>query len=158
MTEHNEVSVAHMSMIQGIITRLETNCFTLKALAMTLAVALLALVGSIKNASWVYPLAGCLPVCVFWIVDAQYLRLGRCFRRLFDAVRKREVNEPFNMDIGPYMRAEQSTIRIAFSWSVSWYYASVLAVFLFVTIYFLCITKEATNGEKVLLQLPLHTR
>lgn len=146
MTEHNEVSIAHMSMIQGIITRLETNCFTLKAVAMTLAVALLAFVGSIKNPNWVYPLAGCLPVCVFWIMDAQYLRLGRCFRRLFGAVRKHEVNEPFIMDISPYMREERSTMRIAFSWSVFWYYASILTVFLFVTIYFLCIIKEATNG------------
>ena len=31
-----------MSMIQGIFTRLETNSFTLKALAMTLATAVLA--------------------------------------------------------------------------------------------------------------------
>jgi len=42
MDKHDKISIAHMSMIQGIFTRLETNSFTLKALAMTLATAVLA--------------------------------------------------------------------------------------------------------------------
>lgn len=48
MDKYHEVSIAHISMIEGIITRLETNAFTLKALAMTLATAVLALVGLLK--------------------------------------------------------------------------------------------------------------
>ena len=42
MTEYNDASIAHMTMIQGVISRLETNALTLKALAMTLATAVLA--------------------------------------------------------------------------------------------------------------------
>jgi len=72
MDKHDEVSIAHMTMIQGVVTRLETNSFTLKAIAMTLAVAVLAFTGSVKNPNWVYPLSGCLPVIVFWIMDAKY--------------------------------------------------------------------------------------
>ena len=70
MAEHNEKTIAHMNMIQGVITRLETNCFTLKAMAMTMAAALLAFLGSIENPNWVYPAAVCLPVVVFWAMDA----------------------------------------------------------------------------------------
>lgn len=136
MIEHSEISIAHMSMIQGIITRLETNAFTLKALAMTLATAVLAFSGSVKNPSWVYPLAGCFPVLIFWIMDAKYLRLGRLFRHLFNAVRLGEVIEPFNMNIQPYFDREQSVLRIAFSWSVFWFYFSIIGAFAIVSFYF----------------------
>ena len=136
MDKHDEVSIAHMSMIQGIVTRLETNSFTLKALAMTLATAVLAFSGSVKNPSFVYPLAGCFPVLVFWIMDAKYLRLGRLFRRLFDSVRLGNVASPFSMDIRPYKKEEQSVIRVACSWSVCWFYLAILIAFTIVSLYF----------------------
>ena len=137
MDKHDELSISHMSMIQDIITRIETNAFTLKALAMTLATAALAFSGSVKNPSWVYPLAGCFPVIIFWIMDAKYLRLGRLFRHLFNAVRLKEVSEPFEMNIKPYSDKEQSVLRIAFSWSVLWFYLSIVVAFTIVSCYFL---------------------
>jgi len=129
MEKHDDVSIAHMSMIQGVVTRLETNSFTLKALAMTLAAAVLAFSGSVKEPNWIYPLAGCLPVLVFWIMDAKYLWLGRLFRSLYDAVRLGKVNDPFSMNIKPFMEDEQKVIRIAFSWSVCWFYLSIIVAF-----------------------------
>lgn len=132
----SETTIAHMSMIQGVITRLESNCFTLKALAMTLAVAILAFLGSVQKPNWVYPVAGCFPVVVFWIMDAQYLRLGRLFRRLFNAVRKGEVDEPFSMNFKAYEKDEQSALRIAFSWSILWFYFSILGTFAVVSFIF----------------------
>lgn len=129
MKEINDISIAHMSMIQGVVTRLETNSFTLKTLAMTLAVAILAFAASVKNPSWIYLLSGYLPILVFWIMDAQYLRLGRLFRHLFNAVRIGEVQEPFSMNIKPYFQAEKSTLIIAFSWSICWFYLSIIVAF-----------------------------
>ena len=123
MKNYDEATIAHMAMIQGVITRLETNSFTLKALAMTLAAAVLAFVGSVEKPNWVYSLAGCLPVIVFWIMDAQYLRLGRLFRRLYDAVRQGEVKDPFSMNFKAFEKDEQSTPRIAISWSIFWFYS-----------------------------------
>ena len=146
MSIHGEVSIAHMSMVQGIVTRLETNCFTLKAIAMTLAVALLAFLGSIKNPNWVYPLAGCLPVCVFWIMDAQYQRLGRAFRKLFDEIRLHKIEVPFSMNIDSYLKVGQTILRISVSWSILWYYASILSTFSFISLYFLLSNKEVING------------
>lgn len=129
MTKPDEVAIAHMSMIQGVVTRLETNSFTLKALAMTLATAVLAFTGSVDHPNWIYPIAGCLPVIVFWIMDATYLRLGRLFRRLYDAVRKGKVEEPFSMNIKAYAPDEESVLRIAVSWSICWFYLSILVAF-----------------------------
>jgi len=137
MRDFDEATIAHMNMIQGIVTRLETNCFTLKALAMTLAAALLAFAGSVEKPSWIYALAGSLPVVVFWIMDARYLRLGRLFRHLFTAVRKGDASEPFTMDISSYTKTEQSVLRIAFSWSILWYYAAILVAFLIVGVVFI---------------------
>lgn len=137
MDKYDEVSIAHMSMIQGVITRLETNSFTLKALAMTLAAAVLAFSGSVNNPNWVYPFAGCFPAFIFWIMDAKYLRMGRLFRGLYDSVRLGKTDEPFSMDISPYKKEEQSVLRIAFSWSVCWFYLSIIFVFATVSIKFL---------------------
>lgn len=129
MTKPDDAAIAHMSMIQGVVTRLETNSFTLKALAMTLATAVLAFSGSVKHPNWIYPVAGCLPVVVFWIMDATYLRLGRLFRRLYDAARHGKIEEPFSMNIEGYISDEQSALRIAFSWSICWFYLSILLAF-----------------------------
>ena len=137
MEEHNECTIAHLSMIQGVITRLETNSFTLKALAMTLAAAVLAFMGSLKNPNWIYPLAGCLPVIVFWFMDAKYLRLGRLFRKLFDAVRNHEVKEPFTMNYSLFEKDVQHTLRIAFSWSILWFYLSIFIILLLVSFFLL---------------------
>ena len=136
MSELNDGVVAHLSMIQGVVNRLETNSFTLKALAMTLAAAVLAFLGTVNNPNAAFTAAGSLPVIVFWLMDAQYLRLGRIFRRLYNGVRQGEVKEPFSMDYKLYAKYENSVLRIAFSWSVGWFYGSILVAFLAVS-YFL---------------------
>lgn len=133
---HDEATIAHLTLIQGVITRLETNCFTLKALAMTLAVAVLAFLGSVQKPSWIYPVAGCFPVFVFWIMDAQYLRLGRLFRHLYNGVRLGKAEEPFSMNFKAYEKCEQNTLLIALSWSISWFYFSILATFAVVSLVF----------------------
>ena len=135
MSDIDDGVVAHLSMIQGIVNRLETNSFTLKALAMTLAAAVLAFLGTVKSPNTVFPAAGALPVIVFWLMDAQYLRLGRIFRRLYDAVRQGQVSEQFSMDYKRFAKDEDSVLRIAFSWSVIWFYASILAAFVTISIF-----------------------
>ena len=69
MSELDDGVVAHLSMIQGVVNRLETNSFTLKALAMTLASAVLAFLGAVKNTNAVFTAAGSLPIIVFWLMD-----------------------------------------------------------------------------------------
>ena len=130
MIEFDDKRIAHLGMIQGVVSRLETNSFTLKALAMTLTAAVLAFLGTIEHPSCIYPLAAIIPLIIFWFMDAQYLRLGRLFRRLFDGVRKGEIQEPFTMCIEPYVKDEQSVLRIALSWSIFWFYGTLLVAFL----------------------------
>ena len=147
MGNSNEGMIAHLSMIQGVVNRLETNSFTLKALAMTLASAILAFSGAVKNPNVVFTAAGSLPIIVFWLMDAQYLRLGRIFRRLYNGVRQGEITEPFSMDFQRYSKYEQSTLRIAFSWSVGWFYGAILVAFL--TISYFLLDSTGTGGTTI---------
>lgn len=156
MDEIGNAAIAHMTMIQGVVARLETNSFTLKVLAMTVAAAVLAFTGSVAHPSWTYPLAGCVPVILFWVMDAKYLRLGRLYRRLYDSVRKGMLSDHFSMDTQPFDKDEKSVARIVFSWSVSWFYSAILAALVIVSaIHFRSVEREFAYVSQVFLQFSL---
>ena len=117
-------------MVQNVIMRMASNSFALKVLTGTLTAGVLAFTGAVTDPSPKILLAALVPIVTLWGLDAQYLRLERLFRRLYDAIRRSEVEEPFSMNIAPYTHAEQHVIRIAFSWSVVAFYAPVVFVLL----------------------------
>jgi len=125
-----ESEIAHLGMIQDVVSRMASNSFALKALAMTLASAVLAFSGSVDEPKWMYPLAGMLPQLVFWYLDAKYLRLERLYRRLYDEVRAGQLSSSFSMETSAFKSEVSSTIRIAFSWSVLWFYLFIQSALL----------------------------
>lgn len=127
-SEFGEPELRHLDTIQTVITRLETNTFHIKAIAGTIVAAVLAYAGAIENPSKWLAAAGMVPAVVFWFLDAQYLRLGRLFRKLFDGVRRGEITEPFDMDFTRYNDAVDDVILIAFSWSVMCFYLTLIIV------------------------------
>jgi hypothetical protein len=128
MTEFDPARIAHLQMIQAVITRMAGNSFALKTGAVTLTTGVVALLSAIKNPTGVYVAAGVLPIAMFWWLDAKYLQLERLYRRLYDDVRRGAAGEPFGMDVRPYMREIAGVGRIAWSWSVAGIYAALLAV------------------------------
>ena len=132
MAERNEAEIAHLGMIQGVINRMASNSFSLKALAVTIAAAVIALAGTQQNTSPILSFAGLLPVLVFWLLDAKYLRLEKLYRELFDHVRKGGEIEPFSMRTQAFDKQVPWTIQIAFSWSVVWFYTAVALVLIVV--------------------------
>ena len=127
-SEFGEPELRHLDTIQTVITRLETNTFHIKAIAGTSVAAVLAYAGAIENPSKWLAAAGMVPAVVFWFLDAQYLRLGRLFRMLLDGVRRGEVTEPFDMNFTRYNKIVAAVILIAFSWSVMWFYLTLIIV------------------------------
>src|SRR5215469_5515732 len=83
----DQEKAAHLPMIQGVITRMAFNCFSLKTLAVTLTAAAIAYYGAIANASWLVAAGVWGALFVLWLLDAKYLQLERLFRKLYDAVR-----------------------------------------------------------------------
>ena len=89
----------HLEFVQNVITRMNTNSFQIKAWAVTLVSALLALFASTKNDYFV--LAAIFPAVVLWFLDAYYLMQERKFRGLYDDVaeisEQPKLNKPFAM-------------------------------------------------------------
>lgn len=78
--------LAHLQMIQGVITRMAQNSFSLKGWSVTLVSGLLALSTGVSDKT-ALRLIALLPLAIFWILDGYYLGQERRFRSLYDAVR-----------------------------------------------------------------------
>jgi hypothetical protein len=81
--------VEHLRMIQAVVTRLAGNSFQLKAAAISLVSALGAVAGWQNRLT--APMWGAFAVALlFGYLDTWFLQRERMYRRLFDAVRRRE--------------------------------------------------------------------
>ena len=72
--------IKHLELIQGVINRMAQVSFILKGWTVTLLVALFAVVANSTN--WGLMLFSLTPICIFWGLDAYYLRQERLFRSL----------------------------------------------------------------------------
>jgi len=118
----DEVKIRHLEAIQAIITRQAGNSFALKALTGTITAAVIAYAGATAIPAPGMLVAGILPAFVFWLMDAKYLQQERQFRRLYDAVRRDQIDEPFSMNVVKCVGDADNVMRIACSWSVIWFY------------------------------------
>lgn len=94
----NEKRLKHLELIQGVVTRMGSNLFTLRGWMITLVVGLsVAFLEVGRNELQIILV---LVVLIFWIHDAYFLSLERSYRCLYDKVRKLNEDEiDFSMDI-----------------------------------------------------------
>lgn len=123
--QSESIRIAHLTMLQGVISRMGSNSFTLKALSATFGSAAVAVMASAETPSPYYAVAAIVPMIIFWLMDAQYLRYERAYRNLYDHVRKGEEIEAYSLEATPFMADTASVFRLALSWSVSWYYTAI---------------------------------
>lgn len=114
-------------MAQGVIDRLADNCARMKTWTVTLAAAVLVFAGAAPDPGWPVAAGGCVPVIAFWAMDARYLRLERCYRKLYEAVAAGGEVAPFDLDWCPHAAGVASVWSVALSWSVAAFYAPLLA-------------------------------
>ncbi len=122
-------TIKHLELIQGVINRMAQVSFILKGWAVTLVVALLAVVANTTN-SW-YGLLGLLPALVFWAIDAYYLRQERLFRRLYDRVRLGPGHSgipTFSMDTSVVSSDVDQWWRTLSSWALIGVYGTLSAI------------------------------
>ena len=127
MDELSEKHIAHLGMIQGVINRMAANSFALKALAVTIAAAIIAITGTQQNVPSSVSYVGLFPVLVFWLMDAKYLRLERLYRKLYDHIRQGRKFEAFSMSTKMFEKCVSHSLMIAVSWSVVWFYLAISA-------------------------------
>jgi len=128
MNGESQHMVAYLQMVQGIITRMAGNSAQMKTWAVSLVTAAYVFSGVSTDPHWLIGAGGCIPVVAFWAMDARYLHLERCYRRLYEAVRAQEDIQPFDLDYRPYAASVDPVWRVAWSWSVCLFYGALLAV------------------------------
>ncbi len=108
-----EAKIAHLQMIQAVITRMASNSFLIKRWNVTLVAALFALAAASTNLLFV--VLTYFPVFMFWALDAYFLRQERLFRKLYDHVRGAKAEQvDFSMNTQPFEESVDG------KWSVAW--------------------------------------
>ncbi|GAB3924389.1 hypothetical protein GCM10011575_03390 [Microlunatus endophyticus] len=86
----------HLSFIQAVITRMSQASSSSKS--WLLPIVTLTFGYAITHKSIVVALLGCLAVLVFGVLDANYLKQERAFRKLYDEVAAGHAVPPFSMN------------------------------------------------------------
>lgn len=125
-SETESIRIAHLTMLQGVIARMGSNSFTLKALSATFGSAAIAVMATAQKPSPLYAVAALIPILIFWLMDAQYLRYERSYRKMFERVRRGQEVEAYDLNAEPFMSETGHVFRLAVTWSVAWFYVAIL--------------------------------
>lgn len=135
-----EILHKEIDLIQSVITRMANNSFLLKGWLITLIAVILALSKDtilISDITYLGIII-CLPVFVFWYLDAFFLHKERCYRKLYEwVIQNRENSDEYLYSLN-YKRFEkdvQSIIRIMFSKTLSPFYGLTIIILVGITIY-----------------------
>ncbi len=72
----------HLEIIQGVITRHNSNSFLIKGWTITIVSAIFAIAGTLKEPF--LTLIPLIPILIFWYLDSFYLANERCFISLYN--------------------------------------------------------------------------
>lgn len=122
LTMNQEARIAHLGMIQGVISRVASDAQNSKTLAITLAAAMIAVAQTGSAATpWLAGL-GIGPTLLFWWQNAYALHVERSYRILYDEVRAGRDLQPFTMDwrpfkhsSGPFWTAREFVVALPFA-------------------------------------------
>lgn len=116
-----DLRVKHLEMIQSIIARLAGYGATLKNYCVTLTTAVCGF--SITSHKPMVAILAFLPIIVFALLDAQYLRVERQFRSFFDKLRKEDWNHVPSFDLNLNAAPSAPYLSALWSWSIFNFYA-----------------------------------
>ncbi|MCZ8324768.1 MAG: hypothetical protein O9283_05855 [Sphingomonadaceae bacterium] len=121
-------------MLQGVIARMGSNSFTLKALSASFGSAAIAALSTADKPSPYFSIAAMIPIAMFWLMDAQYLKYEKAYRRLFEDVRTGVHTDSYSMDPEPFMNDVEGVLKVAISWSLAPFYLAIMISFTVVSI------------------------
>lgn len=120
----------HLQMIQTIINRMAANSFSLKGWSITIISALFALLTVNKIDVTKVLLISIIPLLVFWILDAYFLRQERLFREFY-----KKICDTAEDDIDFLMKTKPcpnkiietlTVLRVAISSTLAIFYGGIL--------------------------------
>ncbi len=109
-------------MVQSVVTRMASQSAATKTACVTIITAVAGFGIALQNPSVV--LLALLPVTIFALLDARYLRLERHFRQKFDKIRgqKWSVRPDFYIGTSDVMQGYWHALT---SWSIVYFYAPI---------------------------------
>jgi hypothetical protein len=115
-----ELRIKHLEMLQSLIARMAGYGASFKSYCITVTTAVIGFAFTLHRPA----VAGLalLPVIAFGVADAQYLRVERRFREVFNLVRKESWDTMPSFEINLQSAAAQSFMSAATSWSIVWFY------------------------------------
>lgn len=122
----SENKLKHLELIQGVISRMGGNLFTLRGWMITIVVALSAAFLEFGRNELQIILV--LVVMIFWVHDAYFLSLEHGYRHLYDKIRKLDESDiDFSMDISEFNSLRSTSIlHCMLSKTIAFFYVPVL--------------------------------
>ncbi len=120
----------HLEFIQNVITRMNTNSFQIKGLAVSIVTALMAIYASTPKIILIF--IGIPPTVLFWFLDSYYLQQERKFRGVYNDVtglKDKIVVKTYEMPIHKYTKKidkQYSYWNVFFSPTIKWLYLSIV--------------------------------
>jgi len=104
----------HLEFIQNVITRMNSNSFSIKGWMITIVSAFLALYASSKNIDYI--LFAIPIVIVFWLLDSYYLLQERKFRALYNDKAGLNINpkDVKDFEMNPALYTKNDDIKYSF--------------------------------------------
>ena len=101
-SKYSEDVSQHLSFIQGVITRMNSNSFSMKGWMVAIVSALCAVYAAnpSSEASYIYFIAAIIADILFCFLDSYYLKMEKEYRKLYEKVLKSPEETDFNMKIG----------------------------------------------------------
>lgn len=122
-----EPKIAHLQIIQGLITRMANHSFLLKGWTVTLAAALFALGAKDTNRFFIY--MALFPTVIFWWLDGYYLYVERQFKMLYDEVRLKPNEEiDFSLERKHIHSNHTSWLGSVFSLTLIIFYGGIIFI------------------------------
>lgn len=81
---NEQIKIAHLGFIQGVINRMGTNSFAAKGWSIVIVAALLAVLGNAQSDIFFW--FSLIAIFSFWVQDAFFVRQEHLFRKLYYAV------------------------------------------------------------------------
>lgn len=124
----------HLSFIQGVITRMNSNSFSMKGWMVAIVSALCAVYASNSQteAAYVYIIAAIIADVLFCFLDAYYLKMEKEYRELYTKVIENPVATDFNMDASDHKVRLWEAIKSPSVWILYTIVAVLLGIALYI--------------------------
>jgi len=127
-----DLRVKYLEMVQSIVSRMASNGAAVKTFCITIVTTVSGFAITLQRPS--VAIFALLPVAIFALLDAQFLRIERRFRGLFDRIRIEDWAVMPSFDLGLKSAPRMSYFGALSSWSISSFYGVLAGGIVIVTV------------------------